>query len=417
MSRVRTLLLLSLFGFAHALPGCGNGTSCIAEGALVETPDGARPIETLRVGDSILSVDPDTGRRVPTVLTAIRTARRACLRVTTARGRVLVATADHPCFSPRTHAYVPLGELVAQGEAALLDTGSMTPDAIVAVEEEDTLRTVYDLTVASKLHNFVADGVLVHNKSPPAPDPDPETAARTLAVLSVSGSQLIDPSFNQPVLGQPGGAAEAIASLYAGLGYVIERHDYISSLIGFDDDSDGQNDRFGILELLERLETLRTSIDATGARPRVVLVCTSWGGVWAHIAATLTQATIDVLITLDADCSGGWSGFFSPQIDTYYTQQGGNPWPWDIRFPCSSQLIGGAAFIDIEDTIPDNVVWNLEVRSTGPVFQDTDTNLNYNGSTLALTFQSTQDEHLDVIDPARESMQWVLATLPDLRIW
>lgn len=139
----------------------------MAAGTPVATPVGPVPIESLRVGDIVWSVDPATSVLYPGRLIAVRALRRPCLELTTQTGRRIVATAEHPFFVPGRDEYRPAGEwLAGAGECVALYARGLAAEPVVGCANLEGERWVYDLTVASPYHNFLADSVLVHNKSP-----------------------------------------------------------------------------------------------------------------------------------------------------------------------------------------------------------------------------------------------------------
>jgi Hint domain len=152
-------------------------TSCIAEGAVVDTPDGPRAIETLAVGDRVWAVDTRTGERVSTRIVGIRTATRECLALELPDGGSLVCTPDHPVYDPDSEHYVPAVRWLERQATRILrvDDRGVRIERVVSVRTGVGVRRVFDLTVESELHDFVASGVLVHNKSPiyctPGDDP------------------------------------------------------------------------------------------------------------------------------------------------------------------------------------------------------------------------------------------------------
>lgn len=145
---------------------CGPTVYCIARGAQVRVPGGTRLIEELREGDHVVCVDPVTGVTAEAMIFAVVQARRECVRLTTAQG-ALVATSDHPVYSPERKAYVPAGDWVTGQCTQLL---SVCERGIVAVNVDVTsayagVFDVFDITVDHPLHNFIANGFVVHNKS------------------------------------------------------------------------------------------------------------------------------------------------------------------------------------------------------------------------------------------------------------
>ena len=163
-----------LVAFASiATAGCSD--SCIAAGVWVTTPRGRTPIELLRVGDRIMSVDPIGGEMIEVTITAIRSATRECIGVELGTGERLVCTPDHPVFDPETGTYRDAGDWVLGKASRLLaiEKGEPTPVEPRAARAYSGLHRVFDLTVDGPHHNFVANGVVVHNKTyynPPEPD-------------------------------------------------------------------------------------------------------------------------------------------------------------------------------------------------------------------------------------------------------
>jgi hypothetical protein len=161
MTSSTTAAVAISLGMLAAGPAC-----CVSEGALVSTPLGPRPIERLRSGDAVWAVDPRTGQRVPARITAIRSATRECLALCVGGG-ALHCTPDHPIYCPSSSTYVPAVSFLhgkAREVLAVDDEGTRVAP-VEAVRTDVGLRRVFDLTVESEHHSFVADGVLVHNKS------------------------------------------------------------------------------------------------------------------------------------------------------------------------------------------------------------------------------------------------------------
>ena len=153
---------------------------CLAEGTIVDTPDGPRAIEALVVGAPVFSVDVESGRRVATIVTAIRSAERECLALIVDEQTRLLATPDHPIYRPASRTYAPAGDFATKESRDVLRTAGES-FAVATVEHVETyvgVHRVFDITVESPHHNFVANGIVVHNKLdlvPPRdiPEPDP----------------------------------------------------------------------------------------------------------------------------------------------------------------------------------------------------------------------------------------------------
>jgi len=189
------LILLAALGFAGCDPNNSNFNSCIAAGTAVATPDGDVAIENVSVGDVIYSFDPSADRLVPTRVVAIRKAVRACIRLETRAGRWIHATPDHPFLSAD-------GGYHSACSVARVGTVSGKDDVVRRTRLRGRF-TVYDLTVESELHNFVAAGFVVHNKPPP-----------------LSGVVLVNSSEGNP--GSPGGDFALIEILDPDSGEVVQ---------------------------------------------------------------------------------------------------------------------------------------------------------------------------------------------------
>jgi hypothetical protein len=160
---MKKLLLGAALSFAACIP-----PGCIARGARVRTPRGSRPIEDLEVGDEVLCVDPELGVTHATRITWRRVVQRECLTLSF-DGGALQCTSDHPLYCPTSKGWHPAGDWALGKRTSLLQVTS-EGQRVVEVTSVSTfsgVHDVFDLTVEHPLHNFVADGVLVHNKQPP----------------------------------------------------------------------------------------------------------------------------------------------------------------------------------------------------------------------------------------------------------
>lgn len=176
-------------------PGCIiQDNSCVAEGAQIATPQGLRPIEALEVGDLVWAVDPNSGERHSTRVTAIRTATRECLSLQLG-STSLVCTPDHPIYVPATDTYEPAVSYLERKADTILRVDERGTEvlAVQSVRTDAGMHRVFDITVESPLHNFVANGVLVHNKSPgcdiDGPSDDPNSCNYTSSVDTGDGDE------------------------------------------------------------------------------------------------------------------------------------------------------------------------------------------------------------------------------------
>lgn len=96
---------------------------------------------------------------------------KSLIRITTEGGRVLRCSVDHAILTPdgwRKAGELSAGDAVMASDLIAAATGGdgeaavAVPDRIVAVAEDGEEMT-YDLSVAGPWHNFLADGIVVHN--------------------------------------------------------------------------------------------------------------------------------------------------------------------------------------------------------------------------------------------------------------
>lgn len=133
---------------------------------------GTRPIEDVRVGDRVIATDPATGRTVaePVTQRIVGHGVKRLVRLTVAtdpyglNSDTVTATANHPFWSARRHAWVPAGDLRPGDELRARGGG---PVRIVGRHAYTRTRTVYNLAVAD-VHTYyvrlAGTAVLVHNE-------------------------------------------------------------------------------------------------------------------------------------------------------------------------------------------------------------------------------------------------------------
>ena len=130
---------------------CGNSMcQCAAPWTLVETPEGARAIAELHVGDLVYSVDHGVVTVVPiarTVRTAVH--RHTVARVVLATGAVLEVTGRHPTADGRTLDALAPGDRLGDATVVSVET--------VPYEEPFT----YDILPASDTGAYFAEGALI----------------------------------------------------------------------------------------------------------------------------------------------------------------------------------------------------------------------------------------------------------------
>ena len=123
---------------------------CAAADTMIATPDGERPISSIRVGEMVYSVDNDSSKAVP-VLIAQRApvTNHTVIEVVLASGRTLHVSGKHPTADGRTFDDLRAGSEL--GGVLIVSARE------VAYEGNAT----YDLLPASSTGTYVADGVLI----------------------------------------------------------------------------------------------------------------------------------------------------------------------------------------------------------------------------------------------------------------
>lgn len=129
----------------------GNCPICAAPDTPIATPEGERPIASLRIGDLVYSVDHDALVAVPVVATGnTPVVNHRVTRLTLESGRILEISPGHPTADGRR-----FGDLVAGN---LLDSQNAITSANVVPYTHD--RT-YDILPASSTGTYVAAGAIV----------------------------------------------------------------------------------------------------------------------------------------------------------------------------------------------------------------------------------------------------------------
>lgn len=153
------LLCAAWFSFLRdALHNYFTPYSCVAEGTQIDTPEGKTPVETLALGDKVLSQGSDGQLKVGKVVAIRRAVAKRWLRFLFTDGRELRVTEEHPiAFESGWRK----ARAFSKGDNVETRAGQLK---ITSITIERGAVTVYDLTVEPHA-NFFAGGVLVHNKS------------------------------------------------------------------------------------------------------------------------------------------------------------------------------------------------------------------------------------------------------------
>ena len=155
----------ALFGrLERTLRKAGCLTNSFAADTLVETSDGLRRIDAIRIGDLLLSRNPDSGENEyrPVAAVFVSTKVTAILTIVLEDGTVLEATPEH-----RVHADGDWQQADGLVYGSSLSTASRDAVRVRSVERHIRHATVFDLSVAGNQNFYVSQArVLVHNISP-----------------------------------------------------------------------------------------------------------------------------------------------------------------------------------------------------------------------------------------------------------
>ena len=156
--------------------------SCFAAGTPVRTFDGLRPIETLRVGDQVLTQDPKSGElKYQAIVTVYHNPPNATFRVALDDGEPIVATGIHRLWKAGK-GWTMVREL-KPGDSLRTLGGLATIKSV----EADRTQPVYNLQVADGESYFEGkSGVLAHDNSTINLVPEPFDAVAPQARATTS---------------------------------------------------------------------------------------------------------------------------------------------------------------------------------------------------------------------------------------
>jgi len=123
----------------QAASGEPNCPICLARGTLIDTPAGAIPVEQLRLGDPVWTLDA-AGTRIAGVVIALGStvapADHTVIQLTLADGRSVTASPGHPLADGRTLGSLSIGDMVDGSPVASLQmlpySGGVTFDLVAS---------------------------------------------------------------------------------------------------------------------------------------------------------------------------------------------------------------------------------------------------------------------------------------------
>lgn len=161
--------------------------TCFGAGTLVDTPAGPRAIEQIEVGEQVLGYDEELRAVVARPVTArMQHAEAVVGQLVLDDGRTIVTTPNHPFYVADEGRYRSAEDLRPDADLlSLSSTGRLASAATTGyfMAAAPIRMPVFNITVAG-VHNYFADGVLVHNKSPIDPCKNLQSDPSDLVVLA-----------------------------------------------------------------------------------------------------------------------------------------------------------------------------------------------------------------------------------------
>ena len=239
--------------------------------------------------------------------------------------------------------------------------------------------------------------------------------------------------------GQPyWGTIARIQSAFETLGKMVQSYGY-SSHLSTHTSSAPENylkpsSEEGFLQLEAKLGQVYADWIRGRSNPtQVVLVGHSHGVNWTHqFARAHPEIPIAYLIDFDG-VSSAWESDNKSFIESYYAQQGKNPWPIALEKAAQAIAVEGAEdLFDVKDVVPDNVKYNLELRSLSNVFincdssgknftpnfiRDNTTNRRVNNTQSGIyRLDSSSECHSQIAFGTGQGVAWVKAKIAELRL-
>ena len=144
---------------------CKEVATCFKKGTKILTPSGKISIEKIKSGSVIYSYDETkkelVKNKVIKLITHIKPTDQA-VELTLEDGTKLGVTTSHPFYSPIDGKYRKLKELKI-GDTVLVHKGSFKEVKIKSIVTKRNFKIDYNLELEGDPHNYIAEGVVVHN--------------------------------------------------------------------------------------------------------------------------------------------------------------------------------------------------------------------------------------------------------------
>jgi hypothetical protein len=170
----------------HSYSDSGKLEPCFSPGTLVKTPQGDRPIETLKAGDMILAYDFKMEQVVSAIVLKLHTNWTTHLVDLKLGDEIISATRMHPFWENLTQNWIA-ARLLLQGMQ--LRTIQGANETVIFAKTYSMQSPTYNLEV-SELHNFFVGttGVLVHNGTGSGFESTKRVFTEIYAVYDASGN-------------------------------------------------------------------------------------------------------------------------------------------------------------------------------------------------------------------------------------
>ncbi|MCX6749728.1 MAG: Hint domain-containing protein [Candidatus Pacearchaeota archaeon] len=143
-------------------------TGSFIAGTQITTPLGLKLIEELNIGDEVYSLNPLTnGFLKKNIIDKYEIPAKNTLNITFSDKTNLIVTQEHPFWNPTTKSYKKIKDFkVGDKVLSFKNTNSAKELIITSIEPIPSYegKPVYNLRVDGEFNNYLANGILVHNK-------------------------------------------------------------------------------------------------------------------------------------------------------------------------------------------------------------------------------------------------------------